>query len=254
MLTHVIHLPIAKNRALTSHRRKTLRKGTSSPTNQAPREPDSTPLQPHREYTNHSSAHILHQIPHLIPTPRMLEDPPRPQNIILIGLMGCGKSTVGRILAKRIRFQIVDIDELIESRTGREIREIFKTDGEESFRRIESITIESIAHMTRCIIATGGGAVLRPENREALKKTGFVIWLTASLDTLFERVSRNNRRPLLQTPNPRQTLSDLMSQREPFYRETADATFDTSEMELEDVAAHIEARVRDAFGWNRQRP
>jgi shikimate kinase len=178
-------------------------------------------------------------------------DPQRPQNIILVGLMGCGKSTVGRILAKRIRFQFIDTDELIESRSGREIREIFRTEGEAAFRKIEAVTIESVAHMTRCIIATGGGAVLNPANRTALKRTGFVIWLTASIDTLFERVSRNTRRPLLQTPDPKQTLSDLMAQREILYRETADAVFDTSIMELDEVAAAIESRVREAFGWNR---
>jgi shikimate kinase len=184
----------------------------------------------------------------------MSHDPQRPQNIILIGLMGCGKSTVGRILAKRIRFQFVDTDELIESRSGREIRDIFRTDGEAAFRQIEAVTIESIAHMSRCIIATGGGAVLNPANRAALKRTGLVVWLTASIDTLFERVSRNTRRPLLHTPDPKQTLADLMAQRETLYRETADAVFDTSTMELDDVAAAIESRVREAFGWNRPRP
>jgi shikimate kinase len=176
--------------------------------------------------------------------------PQSPRNLVLIGFMGTGKSSVGKLAAKTLGFQFIDTDQVIVERAGRQISEIFETDGEAAFRTLETEALESLAHLSRCVISTGGGAVLLEHNRQLLRELGYVVCLTASEDVLFERVSRNTKRPLLQTENPRATLSRLIEERSAIYREAAHHTLDTS---LLAQSAAVEALVhaaRQAFAWN----
>jgi shikimate kinase len=173
------------------------------------------------------------------------------QNLVLIGFMGTGKSSIGRIVAGRLGFQFVDVDALIVQRAGMEIAEIFRREGEEHFREIETAALESLLHRERCVIATGGGVVLRERNRELLQQLGFVVRLTASEDVIFERVSRNAKRPLLQTENPRETVSKLLAAREPSYDAAAQWTLDTSRMSHAQAAEAVISEARLAFAWQR---
>jgi len=174
-----------------------------------------------------------------------------PENLVLIGFMGSGKSSVGRLAAKALGFQFLDTDQAIIERAGRQISEIFATDGEASFRTLETEAIASLSHLRRCVISTGGGAVLAEKNRELLRNLGFVVCLTASDEVLFERVSRNTKRPLLQTENPRETLSKLVHERNTLYRETAHWTLDTTDVSQAGAVDAIIAAAKDAFAWKR---
>ena len=149
-------------------------------------------------------------------------------NIVLIGFMGCGKSSIGRRLATRTGRTFVDSDELIVADTGRPITEIFREEGEEAFRDRESSALSGLIGSTGIVLATGGGAVLRPSNREILRSVGRVLWLHADADTLFERATRNAKRPLLDVENPRTTFRNLLEARLPVYGEAADVTVDAS--------------------------
>lgn len=170
-------------------------------------------------------------------------------NIVLIGFMGSGKSSIGRLLAAKLGFQLVDTDRIIIDREGVEIGEIFARHGEPHFRDLETAALRSIAHLNRCVIATGGGIVGREENRELLRGLGFVVWLTASEEVIFERVSRNTRRPLLQTANPRETVTRLLAERRPLYEAAAAFTIDSTSLAHAEVAEAIIAEARRAFAW-----
>jgi shikimate kinase len=148
-------------------------------------------------------------------------------NIFLIGPMGAGKSTIGKLLAKALGRDFCDSDKEIERRTGVSIPMIFDYEGEAGFRRRESETLARLSERDAAIIATGGGAVLLPENRELLRRRGFVVYLKCSVDKQLERTHKDTNRPLLQTDNPRQRLQDLFAERDPLYSETADLTVDT---------------------------
>ncbi len=163
--------------------------------------------------------------------------------------MGSGKSSVGRAAAKVLRFQFLDTDQLLVERAGQSISEIFANEGEESFRARETEILESLKAQTRCVISTGGGAVLTERNRNLLRELGFTVWLTASEGALFERVSRATHRPLLQTANPRETLSRLMQDRAPLYEETARAVIDTTSLAQPSVVQAVVAATREAFAW-----
>ncbi len=143
-------------------------------------------------------------------------------NIFLVGMPGAGKTTVGRQLARRLQRSFVDADHEIEARTGVRIPLIFDIEGEQGFRDREAKVIAELASRTDLVIATGGGAVLRPENRSALRQGGTVIYLSVAPDLLFERTKLDPNRPLLQVDNPRQKLDELFAQRDPLYREVAD--------------------------------
>jgi shikimate kinase len=171
------------------------------------------------------------------------------ENLILVGFMGTGKSSIGRHLARRLGFQFLDTDHLIVEREGRPVAEIFQRLGEDAFRKLETRTLESLEHLKRCVISTGGGIVLREENRDILRRLGFVVGLTAAPEIIFERVSRNDKRPLLQTENPKETMHELLSGRAELYRQTAQFTLDTSAISQPEAAALILAEARRAFLW-----
>lgn len=173
-------------------------------------------------------------------------------NLVLVGFMGSGKTAIGKLAAKALGFQFLDTDQLLVNRAHRPIPEIFATEGEEFFRNLETDVIESLGHLRRCVIATGGGAVLREKNRNLLRSLGFVVCLTAREEVLFDRVSRNDKRPLLQTANPRQTLHDLLETRRTAYTEAAHWTLDTSEMPHAAVVEAVTAAARDAFAWTKK--
>jgi shikimate kinase len=143
-------------------------------------------------------------------------------NIILTGLMGAGKSTVGKALARRRKMKFFDSDRLIEERTGVDIPTIFEIEGEEGFRDREQQMIAELAAKDGIIIATGGGGLLREANRSVLTESGVVIYLKASPEQLYSRIRYDKSRPLMQTKNPLQTLTDLLKSRETYYLETAD--------------------------------
>ena len=171
------------------------------------------------------------------------------ENLILVGFMGTGKSSIGRQVARRLGFQFLDTDQLIVEREGAPISELFERLGEPAFRTLETRTLESIEHLTRCVIATGGGIVVRPENREILRRLGFVVGLTASPEVVFQRVSRNNKRPLLQTEDPQGTVQRLLSERAEAYRDAAQFTVDTSAISQPEAATRIVEEARRAFSW-----
>jgi len=159
-------------------------------------------------------------------------------NIVLTGFMGTGKTTVGRRLADDLGVPLVDVDGTIEKETGRAIRTIFEKEGEAHFRALERQTIAKIAARDRIVISTGGGALLSPENRAALKKNGFVVCLTARAGTLLERLKDDMTRPLLAGENPGQKMENLMREREAVYAQ-ADVQIQTDGRTIEDVAQAI---------------
>lgn len=164
--------------------------------------------------------------------------------IILVGPMGSGKSTIGRQLANNLKKEFKDSDHEIVARTGASIPLIFEIEGEEGFRRREAAMIDELTQLEDIVLATGGGAVLREENRHHLEQRGVVIYLYASVDQLFERTSRDHNRPLLQTENPRQKLQELMEQRDPLYREVADMVVHTDDRSIRSVVKEILVRLK----------
>jgi len=144
----------------------------------------------------------------------------------LVGLMGSGKTTLGRALAKRLNLEFVDSDREIEARTGVGIPTVFEIEGEDGFRKRESQVIAEICRLSSKVVATGGGAVLRPENRVNLRGSGLVVYLSVPPHTLFERTRHDRNRPLLQVDDPLLKLKELYAQRDPIYRELADLVVD----------------------------
>jgi len=150
-----------------------------------------------------------------------------PRRIFLIGPMGVGKTTLGQQLAQALGYRFLDSDKEIERRTGATIPLIFELEGEAGFRQREAAMIDELSQLDQVVLATGGGAVLRPENRRHLAGRGHVVYLRADIDKLLERTARDRNRPLLQTDNPRQKLLDILETREPLYREIADQVVET---------------------------
>lgn len=143
--------------------------------------------------------------------------------------MGAGKSTIGRLLAKELRLPFRDSDKEIEQRTGASIPLIFDVEGEQGFREREHVAITELCSMRGVVLATGGGAVLRLDNRQVLRSGGRVIYLCTSVEQQLDRTSRDRNRPLLQKPNPREILTGLMVVRDPLYRDIADIIIQTDE-------------------------
>ena len=165
-------------------------------------------------------------------------------NLFLIGPMGAGKTTIGRQLAQLLHKTFIDADHEIEKRTGVSIPTIFDIEGEEGFRHRETTVIDDLSRERDIVLATGGGAVLRAENRELLRARGTVVYLRADLETLFERTRRDRNRPLLQTDDPRGKIQELLEAREPLYLETADIVVDTGQRPPSSVARDIVLRLK----------
>ena len=168
-----------------------------------------------------------------------VEGSPVGDHVVLIGPMGAGKSSLARQLSRLTSRRWVDTDRMVTDRTGLAITELFERHGEEEFRRLESEALFSLAEHRRLIVATGGGIVTRPENHLALRSLGCVVFLNATLEVLFERVSRNQRRPLLHTADPEGTLRNIVAQRLPLYEACANLTVDTSNGTHEGLAHEV---------------
>ena len=162
-----------------------------------------------------------------------------PRNIFLIGPMGAGKTTVGQHLAVSLDKQFLDCDRELEERTGASISLIFELEGEEGFRRRERDMLDELTERSGIVLATGGGAVLASENRVRLRSRGFAIYLAASLDLLAKRARRGRSRPLLDTGDPRATLAQLQSERDPLYRQVADLVVKTNHGTAKHVVREI---------------
>jgi shikimate kinase len=172
---------------------------------------------------------------------------PLPGNIFLVGLMGAGKTSVGRYLARRLGKTFYDCDQEIEKRTGVKIPVIFEIEGEPGFRARESAVLKELTTLDNIVLATGGGAVIREENRHELIQHGTVIYLRASPADLWQRTRNDRNRPLLQTADPLAKLEQLYFERDPFYREVAAVIEDTGNQSVRSLAQRLEQRLQDYF-------
>jgi len=159
--------------------------------------------------------------------------------------MGAGKSTIGRLLSSELKLQFVDSDKVIEDRAGADIPWIFDVEGEDGFRNREANIVDQLTSEEGQVLATGGGVVMRPENRACLQGRGTVVYLRASVEQQLERTARDKNRPLLQTENPEQVLRDLMATRDPLYQQVADFIVETDRRNPKAVVADIVSHLRD---------
>ncbi|MBO1923428.1 shikimate kinase AroK [Thiomicrorhabdus sp. 6S3-12] len=166
------------------------------------------------------------------------------ESIFLVGPMGAGKSTVGKLLAEKLHYDFVDSDHEIEARTGATIPMIFDIEGESGFRDREELVIDELSQRKDVILATGGGVVEREANRQHLRSRGFVVYLKSSVDSLIQRTRHDRSRPLLQTENPEQVLTELMQRREPWYLEMADMVVETQQVPVHRVVKKIYDRLQ----------
>lgn len=190
--------------------------------------------------------------PDAAPTPDPVPQPPAetvslPYDlpIILVGMMGAGKTTIGRGLARALGREFLDLDHELEARCGVRIPTIFEIEGETGFRKRESAALAACVARRGIVLATGGGAVLAEANRQALKTSGVIVYLRANVDELYRRTCRDRNRPLLATPNPRATLASLLTQREPLYQEVADLIVETGAMPVPTVVKTILPLLQD---------
>jgi len=184
----------------------------------------------------------------------MNESQPPPKNIVLIGFMGSGKSTVGRELHQRLGYSLVDMDQVIERRAGKSIAAIFAAEGEEAFRDMETEVLEELmlevlkeVDAPRRIISTGGGVIGRERNRELLRQLGYVVWLHAPLAVILDRTGRNRDRPLLHTEDPVARVEALLALRKPLYAEAAHLQVDTAGLDAGELATGILESARYFF-------
>ena len=161
------------------------------------------------------------------------------RNIILIGPMGSGKSTIGNIIARKLNREFQDSDHYIEQKTGVDIARIFDIEGERGFRDRESNALKDLLEIDNRVIATGGGSVIRQENQSLLRSRGYIIFLDTSVKQQMQRLRRDKKRPLLQTDNPFQRLEALLSERRPIYLELADLAVKTDRRQARLLATDI---------------
>lgn len=167
------------------------------------------------------------------------------RNIILIGPMGSGKSTIGNLIAKRLHREFQDSDHFIEHRTGVDIARIFDIEGENGFRDRESSALSELLSQNNRVIATGGGSVMRKENQQLLKQKGYIVFLDTSVNQQMRRLARDKKRPLLQTENPRERLEALFAERHPIYLDLADLAIKTDKRVARRLAADIINQLPD---------
>jgi len=172
-----------------------------------------------------------------------------PNNVFLVGPMGAGKTTIGRLLAEELHKEFYDSDQMIEERAGADVSWIFDVEGEEGFRDRERKVISELTALDNIVLATGGGAILAEQNRKHLRKGGTVVYLMATISQQVERTRRDQKRPLLRnTPDPRAKLTELMEKRDPLYREVADVVVMTSRRSPRAVCNEIIEMLEKAAG------
>ena len=165
-------------------------------------------------------------------------------NIYLVGMMGAGKTTLGKALAQRLRHEFLDADRVLVERTGVPVATIFEIEGEEGFRKRETALLAELAVREHCVIATGGGAVLAEANRRLMRESGTVVYLRARLESLWERTRHDSTRPLLSTPEPRVKLAELLERREALYRDAAHVVVDTGAQSAATLVNRVLAALR----------
>jgi shikimate kinase len=171
---------------------------------------------------------------------------PVPENIFLVGMMGAGKTSVGKMLARNLGKDFYDSDQVIEARTGVKIPVIFELEGEAGFRAREAAVIEEITALQGVVVATGGGAVLNENNRHLLHARGTVVYLRATVNDLWNRTRHDRNRPLLQTADPLGRLRELYAQRDPLYHEVAHIVVETGSQSLKSLVM----RLQHSLGWD----
>lgn len=164
-------------------------------------------------------------------------------NLVFVGPMGAGKTSIGRRVAERLGLEFVDVDQWIEAQAGAPVRTIFDVEGEAGFRRREREALALLCSESGRLVATGGGAVLDPDNRALLRRRGFVVWLQVSVDRQLERLARDRTRPLLAAPDRRERLESLALQRDPLYGEVADFGFDADGRKVGAAAERLAAAL-----------
>ena len=171
-------------------------------------------------------------------------------NLFLVGMMGAGKTTLGRALARRTGREFIDTDRLLVERTGVPVATVFEIEGEAGFRRRESLLLAELAEQDDRVIATGGGIILDDENRRVMREAGTVVYLHARVERLWERTRHDSSRPLLATPDPRGTLAALALARDPLYREAAHVVVETGSQSAKTLVDRVLAalRAREAPG------
>lgn len=171
---------------------------------------------------------------------------PQLNNLVLVGFMGTGKTTIGKLLAERLNWTYIDTDILIEQKTGLTIPMIFEQFGESYFRDIESEVIKETMQKLHQVISTGGGIVLREQNMGAMKSNGLVVCLTAIPETIYERTKFDDYRPLLKIENPKQRIQELLESRAPFYAK-ADIIIDTTILKPKEIVTQIMNKIEGVF-------
>lgn len=172
-------------------------------------------------------------------------------NVVLVGFMGSGKTTVGRQLARRLGYEFVDVDEVVEREAGQTINQIFEKQGESVFRQLEVGVISKVAQGERQVIACGGGAVLDSRNVETLKHSGLLVYLRVSPKVLYQRVKDANFRPLLKVSDPQRRLKELLYQREEVYQKVADLIVDTTSLTIDQTIATLEKQLKGKLSGNK---
>ena len=160
-------------------------------------------------------------------------------NIILVGTMGAGKTTIGRQLAKKLSKEFYDSDHEIEKHTGADISLIFELEGEEGFRKRESQLLKEIVSNKNIVLSTGGGAVLDPENRKLLSDNGIIIYLKSTAEKLYRRIADDKRRPLIQTDDRLNKIKKILEEREPLYQSLANEIIETQELSIKQITQKI---------------
>lgn len=169
------------------------------------------------------------------------------RNIILVGFMGTGKSTIGRLLSRSLRYPLVDTDQHIESQQEESISDLFSTYGEGFFRELETTCLQDLMSKNHHVISTGGGIVTTAKNRPLLRELGYVVWLRTSPEEILLRTSKNKNRPLLNVPDPLPVITKLLDERIPLYQEAAHLSIETDHLRADEIVTGITESARYHF-------